>query len=141
VRLNQAREDKRLGHWQQIAIHAAEQCGRSSVPRVHPVTPIEHWIANQPASSLRLVLHHRDSERLSSFTPAPGRISILIGPEGGLSEAEINQARSAGFIATTLGPRIFRTETAPAAALSVLQWLWGDFPHPSPGTPAPGTDL
>ncbi len=133
VKLNQAREDKRLAHWQQIAIHAAEQSGRSTVPRIHPVSTLSQWIQTQPETFLRLVLHHRDTEQLTQIQPPPRQVSLLIGPEGGLSESEIELARTAGFVATTLGPRIFRTETAPIAALSVVQWLWGDFQHSATG--------
>lgn len=132
VRLNQDRSDKRGAHWQQIAINAAEQCGRSSVPRVHPAQPLNLWIVEQTTDSLRLVLHHRDTQVLSAL-PAPHRVSLLIGPEGGLSEDEIQTACAQGFIPTTLGPRVLRTETAPVTALSILQWLWGDLQSQNQG--------
>jgi len=126
VKLSSERQAKRQLHWQQVAISAAEQCGRAVVPTVHSVQTLEHWIAQRPKDALSLVLHHRHSQALNSFSP-PSRVNLLIGPEGGLSEVEIDGAEKAGFIATTLGPRVFRTETAPVAVLSTIQWLWGDF--------------
>lgn len=126
VRLDQSRTNKRGAHWQEIAINAAEQCGRSSVPRIHPAQPLERWLAEQPTDNLRLVLHHRDTQTLASL-PTPTHVTLLIGPEGGLCDAEIASACAQGFIPTTLGPRVLRTETAPVAALSIVQWLWGDY--------------
>ncbi|MBA4151784.1 MAG: 16S rRNA (uracil(1498)-N(3))-methyltransferase, partial [Acinetobacter sp.] len=58
---------------------------------------------------------------------SPNSVALLIGPEGGLSESEINQAQSKNFLPWQLGPRVLRTETAPVAALAVLQWLYGDY--------------
>jgi 16S rRNA (uracil1498-N3)-methyltransferase len=57
---------------------------------------------------------------------APHSVALLVGPEGGLSEAEIANAESAGYRAMSLGPRVLRTETAPLAALAILQSRWGD---------------
>lgn len=133
VRLDQTRTDKRGAHWQEIAINAAEQCGRSSVPRVHPAQPLSLWLQDQPNDNLRLVLHHRDTQKLANL-PAPTHVTLLIGPEGGLSDAEIASACAQGFIPTTLGPRVLRTETAPVTALSIVQWLWGDFQNSSAAT-------
>jgi 16S rRNA (uracil1498-N3)-methyltransferase len=75
---------------------------------------------------LRFVLHHRDSQGLSA-EKTPASVTLLIGPEGGLSEKEISQALAQNFQALTLGPRVLRTETAPVAAISLVQYLWGDF--------------
>lgn len=123
VKLNTERAEKRKQHWQQVAISAAEQCGRATVPVIHPPTSINDWIKQR--EGLSLVLHHRDTQHLSSLEK-PDAVNLLIGPEGGLSEEEINVAKQNGFIATTLGPRVMRTETAPVTALSIVQWLWGD---------------
>jgi 16S rRNA (uracil1498-N3)-methyltransferase len=123
VKLNAERSEKRQIHWQQVAISAAEQCGRASIPKIHPPTKLEDWISS--CKGLSLVLHHRDTQNLSSLEQ-PNSINLLIGPEGGLSDDEIEQAKSQNFIATTLGPRVLRTETAPITALSIVQWLWGD---------------
>ncbi|EQM81169.1 16S rRNA (uracil(1498)-N(3))-methyltransferase [Stutzerimonas stutzeri] len=124
VRLNEERADKRLAHWRQIAISACEQCGRSIIPIIHPPTPLNEWLAVEAA--LKLVLHPV-AEPLTAHQ-RPATLAVLIGPEGGLNDTEVAQARSAGFQPARLGPRILRTETAPVVALSVAQQLWGDFP-------------
>lgn len=123
VRLKDERADKRLAHWRQIAISACEQCGRSVIPSIHPPTPLQEWLAVE--AELKLVLHPV-AEPMSTHRP-PSTLAFLIGPEGGLNDAEIELARSAGFQPARLGPRVLRTETAPVAALSVAQLLWGDF--------------
>lgn len=132
LKLKADREHKRLEHWQQVAISAAEQCGRATVPVIHPVCSLDEWLSKQGAKGLSLVFHHRDSQNLTQIQTAPGHVNLLIGPEGGLSEDEILRAKDANFIACTFGPRVMRTETAPVACLSILQWLWGDFQHFQP---------
>ncbi|MDX1588045.1 MAG: 16S rRNA (uracil(1498)-N(3))-methyltransferase [Oleiphilaceae bacterium] len=124
VKLDARREDKRLRHWQQVAVSAAEQCGRARVPEIAPLCALDQWLTEAP-DGLRLVLHHRSQCSLGEMPP-PAAVTLLIGPEGGLSEAEITAAMQSGFHACTLGPRVMRTETAPVTALSVMQWLWGD---------------
>lgn len=124
VRLKDERADKRLSHWRQIAISACEQCGRSVLPVIHPPLLLSDWL-RQTEADLKLVLHPV-AEPLSSH-PKPASLAFLIGPEGGLSETEVDQAKAAGFHAARLGPRVLRTETAPVVALSVAQQLWGDF--------------
>ncbi|GAB3372162.1 RsmE family RNA methyltransferase [Azotobacter armeniacus] len=124
VRLKNERADKRLAHWRQIAISACEQCGRSVVPSIHPPMLLGDWLACTQAG-LKLVLHPL-AETLTSHA-RPASLAFLIGPEGGLSEAEVAEAQRAGYQAARLGPRVLRTETAPVVALSVAQQLWGDF--------------
>ena len=124
VRLKDERADKRLAHWRQIAISACEQCGRSRVPTIHPPLGLGDWLA-QTEADLKLVLHPV-AEPLASHA-RPASLAFLIGPEGGLSEAEVQLAQQAGYHPARLGPRVLRTETAPVVALSVAQQLWGDF--------------
>lgn len=126
VKLNDERQAKRQAHWQQVAISAAEQCGRACVPIIHAPTDLPVWIKSIERDVIKLVLHHRDTQSLSTLD-RPSSAALLIGPEGGLSEQEIAEAQAEDFIACTLGPRVLRTETAPITSLSVLQWLWGDF--------------
>lgn len=123
VRLNDERADKRLAHWRQIAISACEQCGRSVVPTIHPPQLLGDWLPVE--AELKLVLHPVAAPLASHAQPRT--LAFLIGPEGGLSEHEVEQAQQAGFQAARLGPRVLRTETAPVVALSVAQQLWGDF--------------
>ena len=125
VRLNDDRAQKRLEHWRQVAISACEQCGRSSVPQIHPPVAVSQW-QNAVEADLKLVLHP-GVEQLASHD-RPQRLAMLIGPEGGLSEAEVAAAQAAGFHAACFGPRVLRTETAPVVALSLTQFLWGDLP-------------
>ena len=124
VRLKDERADKRLQHWRQVAISACEQCGRSRVPLIHPPVLLADWI-KQTEAELKLVLHPVAEPLVSHDKPST--LAILIGPEGGLSEAEVEQAKGNGFHAARLGPRVLRTETAPVVALAVAQQLWGDF--------------
>jgi len=124
VRLKDERADKRLAHWRQVAISACEQCGRSRLPLIHAPLTLDDWLA-QVEADLKLVLHPV-AEPLTSHAK-PASLAFLIGPEGGLSDAEVDQAVERGFAAARLGPRVLRTETAPVVALSVAQQLWGDF--------------
>lgn len=125
VRLKGDREEKRVRHWQQVAVSAAEQCGRARIPEVHPVVSLDDWLKTPSDADLRLVLHHRSEASLNQHDK-PTRVDLLIGPEGGLSEDEIAAAEAAGFRPATFGPRVLRTETAPVVALTLCQWLWGD---------------
>ena len=124
VRLKDERADKRLAHWRQIAISACEQCGRSVLPTIHAPLGLADWLA-QTEAELKLVLHPVASPLSGHSQPAT--LAFLIGPEGGLSDAEVAAAQRAGYQAARLGPRVLRTETAPVVALSVAQQLWGDF--------------
>ncbi|QEY60479.1 16S rRNA (uracil(1498)-N(3))-methyltransferase [Pseudomonas sp. C27(2019)] len=124
VRLNDERAQKRLEHWQQIAISACEQCGRTRVPVIHPPQSLKEWQASVQAD-LKLVLHPV-AQPLTEHK-APSTLAFLIGPEGGLTENEVNQAEQHDFQPARLGPRVLRTETAPIVALSVAQHVWGDF--------------
>lgn len=125
VKLKGDREDKRLRHWQSVAVSAAEQCGRARVPEILPVMTVTQWLEHSRDCDARLVLHHRTEKSLDTLD-RPGRVALMIGPEGGLSADEIAQAEQDGFLPVALGPRVLRTETAPVAAMALCQWLWGD---------------
>jgi 16S rRNA (uracil1498-N3)-methyltransferase len=124
VRLNSERQDKRRQHWQQVAISACEQSLRCDLPEISEPQSLNDWLDSVEAN-LKLVLHHHTEQPLGNFDK-PASVALLIGPEGGLSETEVELALSKGFKPVAFGPRVFRTETAPVAALSVLQYLWGD---------------
>lgn len=126
VRLKGDREEKRVRHWQSVAVSAAEQCGRARVPTVEPIQSLDEWFRYSIVCDCRLVLHHRTTRALATLAKPSQGVALLIGPEGGLSAEEIQAAEAAGFLATALGPRVLRTETAPVAALALCQWLWGD---------------
>mgnify|MGYP006075592159 CR=1 FL=1 len=123
VRVSSDRMAKKQQHWQQVVISACEQSGRAVVPKVEPATALNTW-CNQVEADCKLVLHHHAPSGLTQ--QAPKRIALLIGPEGGLSDADIAQASSSGFTAWRIGPRVLRTETAPAVALALLGARWGD---------------
>lgn len=126
VRLAGERRDKKLGHWRQIAIAACEQCGRNRLPDIHAPQLLADWLP--AAAGLRLVLAPEATTALASIeATAPDVVTLLIGPEGGLSAAEIDAAIATGYRAVSLGPRVLRTETAPLAALAICQARWGDF--------------
>ncbi|WP_462380132.1 16S rRNA (uracil(1498)-N(3))-methyltransferase [Pseudomonas sp. Marseille-QA0892] len=124
VRLKDERAEKRLQHWRQVAISACEQCGRSRVPTLHSPVTLAEW-ADAVEADLKLVLHPVATPLTAH--PRPSQLAFLIGPEGGLTDAEVALAGSSGFLPARLGPRVLRTETAPVVALSVAQQLWGDF--------------
>ena len=122
-----ARGDKRLAHWRQIAVAACEQCGRNRVPPVHEVATLPAWLAARPAGRPGLMLAPQASVALPAWPAPTGPFDLLIGPEGGVTEDELARAARAGMTAVRLGPRVLRTETAGTAALAAVHALWGDF--------------
>jgi len=126
VRLSGDRAARRESHWQRVVIAACEQCGRNRVPELRPTAAFRDWAA-QPSTALRWMLAPESGEPLASRAAPAGPVELLVGPEGGLSERELDIAATVGFEPLCLGPRVLRTETAPLAALSAMQALWGDF--------------
>jgi len=124
VKLDGERWEKKLEHWRGIAVSACEQSGRTRIPAVLVPQKLAHWL-DAPDGSPRLVLAPTAAVSLTAV-PAAAAVSLLVGPEGGLSDEEIAAALRSGCTAITLGPRVLRTETAGVAALAVLQALWGD---------------
>lgn len=126
VKLSGDRAQRRVEHWQQIAVSACEQCGRNVVPEVAPLLNLPQALAS--ASGRRFVLHPEGGIPLKSAgLRADEALTVLIGPEGGFDDEELAAARAAGFQPLTLGPRVLRTETAGAAVLAALNTLIGDF--------------
>jgi 16S rRNA (uracil1498-N3)-methyltransferase len=125
VRLDEARAERRVEHWRRVVIGACEQCGRNRVPEVCPPQPLAAWLERDRSDS-RLVLDPEADRGLNTFPPPVTGMSLLSGPEGGLSQMEIRASLAAGWQAVRLGPRILRTETAAVAALAASQVLWGD---------------
>ena len=125
VRLAGERAARREAHWRRVAVAACEQSGRNRIPEVRPTLGFQSWVA-VPASAPRWVL--TPGAPALAAQPAPdGDLELLIGPEGGLSEREMDLAISQGGISVGLGPRVLRAETAPIAALAAIHALWGDF--------------
>ncbi|MBT8048039.1 MAG: 16S rRNA (uracil(1498)-N(3))-methyltransferase [Xanthomonadales bacterium] len=124
VRLDQSKLAKRLAHWQGVVISACEQSGRAVIPQVHEPLDLEELLA-RPATGLSLVLAPGAPEPLAR-APLGRTVQVLIGPEGGFSEAEQLLMQSRGMQLVSLGPRILRTETAAPAAVAIVQALAGD---------------
>lgn len=127
LRLKGERADKKVAHWQAVAIAACEQCGRNRVPPLHDVATLTDWLASLPppaptAPRLLLSLRAGTQPLLQALAGAGSAapVTLLSGPEGGLSAAEEDAAIAAGFAPVTLGPRTLRAETAPLACLALL---------------------
>lgn len=126
VRLGGERAERRLAHWRGVAASACEQCGRNRVPSVAPLAGFDDFIASAAATDGQRLLLSPHGEAAIGSLPRTRAITLLIGPEGGLSPEEIARALARGFIEVRCGPRVLRTETAPLAALAALQALHGD---------------
>jgi 16S rRNA (uracil1498-N3)-methyltransferase len=126
VKLDKDRLLKRMQHWRKAIIAACEQSGRCRLPVLNDATKLDRWI-DTPLQGTSLILDPKSETAIGSLKQPAYKINLLVGPEGGLSEAEITSTENCGFQGITLGPRILRTETAPLAAIASLQALWGDF--------------
>ena len=126
VRLDEQQAGRKLRHWQAIVAGACEQCGRSVLPEVRAPLELSRFLAESSRDGQRLVLSPGGPASLAGLASASARVELLIGPEGGLDDAELDAAGRAGFAPVRLGPRVLRTETAGIVALAVLQALWGD---------------
>ena len=128
LKLKGERAEKKIAHWQAVAVAACEQCGRNRVPVVHNAVDLAVWMRTQvqaPALDVqRLLLSLRAGTAplptAAALSPPSGPVVFLSGPEGGLSGAEEDLALQHGFAPVTLGPRVLRAETAPLAALAAL---------------------
>ena len=125
LRLVDARAEKKIAHWQSVAISACEQCGGNRVPLVHPVRTLAQWLPNfrqgLPHNTAPLLLSLREGTRtVRHWSDSATPVLFLSGPEGGLGSAEESAALAAGFQAATLGPRVLRAETAALTALALL---------------------
>ena len=121
LKLKGERADKKLAHWQAVAVAACEQCGRNRVPTLHPAQTLADWLQAPPQDGQRLLLSLRPgTQPLHAAAPGHTGLVFLSGPEGGLSGTEEDLALAHGFAPVTLGPRVLRAETAPLAALAAL---------------------
>jgi len=128
VKVDAKQRERKLEHWQAVAIAACEQCGRNRVPMVSTPVTLAEAIAALPAGGMRCLLAADGETSLAAAAAQlrPASVVLLIGPEGGLADAERQFAGTLGFGAYRLGPRILRTETAGLAALAALQCIAGD---------------
>lgn len=127
LRLAGERALRRQAHWQAIAVAACEQCGRNRVPAIDAVQSFAGWLGGLPsaaAGQARLLLGWRAAlpwpQAAAQFARAGAALTLLSGPEGGLTDSEEGLARECGFVVASLGPRVLRADTAPLAALAAI---------------------
>lgn len=127
VKLKAERVEKKLQHWRKIALSASEQCGRLDIPKIHAPCALLDW-QQSSNEEFNVMLDPSGEDNLPPVSEVEQikRLNLLIGPEGGFAERELQTARDQGFAVVALGTRILRTETAPVAALAILQHLYGD---------------
>lgn len=124
VKLTGERLERRLEHWRGVIVTACEQCGRNRLPAITDPMPFGAWLSALDGPAC--VLDPAADTGLGALGRPSPALSLVAGPEGGLTADEIAAARTAGCTAVRLGPRVLRTETAGIAALAVLQALHGD---------------
>jgi 16S rRNA (uracil1498-N3)-methyltransferase len=128
AKLSAERTTKRLDHWRQVAVSACEQCGRNTLPLIHAPLDIMVWLQQIKAMpDAKYILLPEGEASLHDQAEPKGKTVLLVGAEGGFSQAETTAALHCGFTSIRLGSRVMRTETAAIAGLAVLQTLWGDF--------------
>ena len=128
--VTKSNSDKKIIRWKKIVEESSKQCGRSLIPKVsNSIIRLKTFCQQASDSDLKLIFWEMENKKsLKDINPetAPSSASVLIGPEGGFTQEEVETARSYGFHSLGLGPRIFRAETAPLVVLSLLQAKWGD---------------
>jgi len=128
ARLAPERITKRLEHWRQVAVSACEQCGRNTFPQIYAPLDIMSWLQQMRESRIaKFILLPDAAVSLHSHAKPQDKVALLIGAEGGFTQAESASALRCGFIPIRMGARVMRTETAAIAGLAALQTLWGDF--------------
>ena len=130
ARYDGKKAETRRERWQRIADEAAKQCGRTALLTVSPILSLSDWLTNRPPEDGAAFFCYEAEKKntLSEWLAEQNAeaYTALIGPEGGFTPAEAEQAKAAGVFAVTLGPRILRAETAAVAALAVVQHIKGD---------------
>ncbi|MCH9696678.1 MAG: 16S rRNA (uracil(1498)-N(3))-methyltransferase [Gammaproteobacteria bacterium] len=125
IKLDEQQAQRRLRHWQLIAQHACEQCGRNKLPEIALPLKFNDWLL-QTRSPNRFIFHPDQAQHLNNLEIDQQQIELLIGPEGGFSDTEYQLSVNSGYCPVSLGSRILRSETAVITALSLVQHLWGD---------------
>jgi 16S rRNA (uracil1498-N3)-methyltransferase len=126
VSLDERQAAKKIQHWRSIAISACEQSGRNRVPEIAAPVGLYDFLQGGAFDGTALLLSPRATPRIADIMVADASATVLIGPEGGLTDIEQEAAATAGFTPVRLGPRVLRTETAAVAALTLLQQKFGD---------------
>lgn len=125
LKLSGERAEKRVQHWQAIAVAACEQCGRNRIPAVAELQTLDQWLAGTRVGT-SVLLDPLAEKSLLGSVDAIHPIALLIGPEGGFAPDEIARAARSGVVAAKFGPRTLRTETAGLAAIAALAARFGD---------------
>ncbi len=125
VKLKESKRlENKLRHWQRIAVSACEQCGSHSPPEIHVPSSFNAFVESQSVAT-KLILDASGEKNLTKVEVASS-VVMLVGPEGGFSNNELDAAKNHEYETVNLGQRILRTETAPVAALAILQNLYGN---------------
>lgn len=118
--------------WRLVMAEALAQSGRTRIPLLREMQSWEDFLGAAPSADVKIILHEgerRGLEEILRGVSAPASLILAVGPEGGWEPQEVEMGEGAGFAAAGMGPRVLRTETAAPAALSVLQFLYGDLAH------------
>jgi len=130
ARYDGKKAEARRERWQRIADEAAKQCGRTALLTVAPILSLGDWLTNRPPEDGAAFFCYEAEEKNTLGTWLADQnakaYTALIGPEGGFTPAEAEQAKAVGVAVVTLGPRILRAETAAVAALAIVQHIKGD---------------
>jgi len=125
VRLTADNAREKVARWQRLAVEAAKQCGRATIPEIALPQMLPQALALD-SSNLKLIAYEQGGMKLKEVIKSSPAISVVVGPEGGLALSEIKEAERNGFIAVTLGKRILRAETAPLCLLSIIMYELGE---------------
>jgi len=127
--LERTRRVERHRRWERIAIEASKQCGRGVIPKIESLKDFSEMLQIASPDGLRLILWEREGVKLKEVLEGlkkEAKIFFVVGPEGGFSQGEVDEAEKSGFIPVILGKRILRAETASLCLLSILQYQRGD---------------
>jgi 16S rRNA (uracil1498-N3)-methyltransferase len=126
ARTDKEKIEKKLQHWQAVAISACEQSGRTCLPQIHIPVSLSHYLSQMDNGTTQLILAPESTKPLQQLQANSNKIAVLIGPEGGFTEQELEQCLAQGLQGISLGERILRAETASTSVLAILQCLYGD---------------
>ncbi|MFZ5861631.1 MAG: RsmE family RNA methyltransferase [Nitrospirota bacterium] len=139
VRPKHDRSTRQIERWRAIALEAAQQSERLTIPFVDDVVSLADWLESRSGDqSIRWLLGERETRRFLrselSTRPPADEVSLVVGPEGGFEEEELDQARAAGCVVVSLGRAVLRAQTAGVAALTILHYAWGGLGGPQPAS-------
>lgn len=126
VKIKESRLDNKLEHWEKIIQSSCEQCGRNILPLIDAPDSAQYFISNSLKEDYRLILDPNATMKIHDINPMNKNIEVMVGPEGGFCDDEIEFATKNDFLPVSMGPRVLRAETAAISALVILQTLWGD---------------